>query len=76
MPNNEIEIQSLNEKLQDIAEKVDTELPEGTGFAILVFPLNIEGRLFYMSNSNRDDVAKAMQEWINKVNKDNFGKDI
>lgn len=76
MPDNKFEIQSLNEKLQDIAEKVKEELPKDTGFAILCFPFYTNGRLFYISNANRDDVAKVMKEWIDKVNQDNFGKDI
>lgn len=74
MPDNKFEIQSLGEKLQDIAEKVKEELPENTGFAILCFPFHTNGRLFYMSNADRNDVAKAMQEWIDEVNEDNFRK--
>lgn len=76
MPDNKFEIQSLNEKLQDIAEKVKEELPKDTGFAILCFPFYTNGRLFYISNANRDDVAKVMKEWISKVDEDNYGKDI
>lgn len=76
MPDNKFEIQSLNEKLQDIAEKVKEELPKNTGFAILCFPFYTNGRLFYISNANRDDVAKVMKEWISKVDEDNYGKDI
>ena len=77
MPNDYFEIQSLDDKLREIARNVDKELPNNTGFAILIFPFNIKnGDVSYISNADRNDVANAMKEWISKVDEDNYGKDI
>ena len=62
-----------------LANMIDNQLPEGYGFCLLLFPFNEnskDNRMQYISNANRDDIAKAMKEWIDKVDQDNFGKDI
>jgi hypothetical protein len=61
-------------KLQGIAKKVDAELPEGFGFVVLAFKFNEKGQLMYVSNADRADVVKAMEEWIIKTAK-NYGND-
>lgn len=61
-------------KLQRIAKKVDAELPEGFGFVVLAFKFNEKGQLMYVSNADRADVVKAMEEWIIKTAK-NYGND-
>lgn len=61
-------------KLQGIAKKVDAELPEGFGFVVLAFKFNEKGQLMYVSNADRADVVKAMEEWIIKTEK-NYGND-
>lgn len=59
-----------------IAKKVDDELPEGFGFCVLVFPFGKteDGQMMYISNADRLDIVKAMEEWIEKT-KDIFGND-
>lgn len=53
------------EALRNVGRKIKDEiLPEGYGFALLVFPFNEEGGMFYMSNAQRGDMIKAMEEWI------------
>lgn len=61
-------------KLQGIAKKVDAELPEGFGFVVFAFKFNEKGQLMYVSNADRADVVKAMEEWIIKTAK-NYGND-
>lgn len=61
-------------KLQGIAKKVAAELPEGFGFVVLAFKFNEKGQLMYVSNADRADVVKAMEEWIIKTAK-NYGND-
>ena len=61
-------------KLQGIAKKVEADLPEDFGFVVLAFKFNEEGQLMYVSNANRADVVKAMEEWIIKTKK-NYGND-
>ncbi len=68
----------VKSKLQKIARKVDNELPEDFGFIVLTFKFNEKpdtAQMMYVSNANRDDVVKAMDEFIQKT-KGNYGNDI
>lgn len=65
------------EKAEELAKIIDNNLPTDMGFCLLVFPFNKQGKMQYISNGNRQDVANAMLEWLCKVNNDGkFGKDI
>lgn len=79
MPINEAAEKELIEKMTEIMKKagvkVKEELPEGLGFALLAFPFNEKGRLFYISNAERNDIVNVMKEWIERT-ENNFGKDI
>lgn len=73
----ENEEEYIKGKLQNIAQNIDKELPEGFGFALLTFKFNAEpdtSDLMYVSNANRQDIVKAMKEWIEKT-ENNFGND-
>lgn len=60
-----------------LANMVGNALPEGYGFCLLLFSFgDTEDKLQYISNANRDDIVKAMKEWISKVDNDNYGKDV
>ena len=63
-------------KMQKIARKVDEELPNGYGFVVLTFNFGegIDNEMMYVSNANRQDIVKAMKEWIEKT-ENNFGND-
>lgn len=66
----------VKSKMQKIAKKVDEELPNGYGFVVLAFNFG-EGKdneMMYVSNANRQDIVKAMKEWIKKI-EENFGND-
>ncbi len=66
----------VKNKMQKIAKKVDEELPEGYGFVVLTFNFGKgkDNEMMYVSNANRQDIVKAMKEWINKTEND-FGND-
>lgn len=67
----------VKSKLQEIARKVDNELPEDFGFIVLTFKFNAKpdtAQMMYVSNANREDVVKAMEEFIQKT-KSNYGND-
>lgn len=66
----------IDNKMQNICKYIDNELPDNCGFILLSYEFNREGRLIYASNTNRDDAANIMKEWLDKVNKENYGKDI
>lgn len=66
--------------LQAIAKDIKEKLPENMGFALLAYEFgDIDDRkMMYISNSNREDVLKAMLEFVDKnLNEPKmFGKDV
>lgn len=72
--------EQANNILQDIMKDIKKKLPEGMGFTLLAYEFgDKEGRrMLYASNSNREDVMKAMLEFIDKnLNNPNmYGKDV
>ena len=77
MKEKEVEVKN---KLQDLAKYIKSQLPEGMGFTLLAYEFgDIEGnKMLYVSNSNREDVIKAMVEFVSKNIKDEnmYGKDV
>lgn len=70
--------QLANDMLQEIAKDIAKKLPKDFGFCLLAYEFGDddgERKMLYVSNGNREDVAKAMTEWTNKVNNDTYGKD-
>lgn len=69
-----------NDMLQEIVREIDAKLPEGMGFALLAYEFEDKNgrRMLYASNSNREDVLKAMLEFVNKNLNDPkmYGKDV
>ena len=69
-----------NDVLQEIMNDIKKKLPEGMGFTLLAYEFgDKEGRrMLYASNSNREDVLKAMLEFVDKNLNDPkiFGKDV
>lgn len=64
--------------LEKLATLISEKLPAGYGFCLLTFPFYREGdeRLQYVSSGRRDDIVNVMEEWIEKVRNENFGKDV
>lgn len=65
------------QRMQQIAKKVKEELPEGFGSVVLAFEFDAApntAQMMYVSNANRDDVEKAMEEWIEKT-RNSYGND-
>ena len=72
--------EKTNAIMQDIAKEISQKLPEGMGFALLTYAFGEvdNKKMLYVSNSNREDVLKAMLEFVNKNlnNPEMFGKDV
>ena len=72
--------QQVSDTLQDIAKDISNKLPEKMGFALLAYEFgdNEGRRMLYASNSNREDVMKAMLEFVDKNLNDPkmYGKDV
>lgn len=64
----------VKSKMQNIAKKVNDELPTGFGFVVLSFVFGNPGQMMYVSNANREDIVQAMKEWIEKT-ENNYGND-
>ena len=41
-------------------------MPKKTGFALFVFDFNDKTRVNYISNADRDDMAEALREWLER----------
>lgn len=65
-------MEELNEQvefaLRETAEFIKStgRLPKGMGFVLLMFDFGDKGNMFYISDAQRDDVLKSMQEFIDK----------
>lgn len=59
--------EDLNEILNMFGMILEKMLPENYGFTLLTYPHNEARRLYYVSNSQREDVIKAMKEFIEKT---------
>jgi hypothetical protein len=72
--------QEANDALQSIAKDIKEKLPENMGFALLAYEFGEaeDKRMLYVSNSNREDVMRAMVEFLDKNINDPkmFGKDV
>ena len=72
--------QEVNDMLQEIMQEIKNKLPEGMGFTLLAYEFGDKDgrRMLYASNSNREDVMKAMLEFVDKNLNDPkmFGKDV
>lgn len=59
-------------RMQEIAKTVDSMIPEGFGFAIMVFEFDeteaeYSGKeMHWISNADRNDMVRAMQEFISR----------
>lgn len=50
--------------MQKLAKLVNEQLPVGWGFVVLAFSFGADGRMNYVANANRQDVVRAMYEFI------------
>lgn len=58
------EDERVRSKLQKIAHYVQDQFPKGWGFVVLAFPFGAGGRMNYVANAQREDVVRAMYEFI------------
>ena len=72
--------QQVKGALQDISNEIKNKLPEGMGFALLAYEFGDDKnrKMLYVSNSNREDVLKAMLEFVDKNLNDSetYGRDV
>jgi len=54
----------IKEKLNDLGRLLKRQMPEGWGFALLMFTYGEQGSMAYLSSAPREDMLKAMQEFM------------
>lgn len=52
-------------EMRQLAKKISKEIP-GLGFALLIFEFNKPGMSNYISNAQREDMIKAMEETLKR----------
>jgi len=53
-------------KLKYIGDLLQSTMPKGFGFALLIFSWGKGGSMFYASNAERKELMEAMREFIQK----------
>lgn len=61
------DLKELEEIARKLGRAIGGGLPEGVGFALLLFDFGKDGNLTWISNAQRDDMLKALQEFMQKV---------
>jgi hypothetical protein len=64
-PRYEIDIPEIKALLLGVASYLHENCPKGFGFALQLFEFKGEA-FFYFSNANREDMIKALREFINR----------
>jgi hypothetical protein len=55
------------EKLRALWARLAPMLPPGIGVALFLFDFGDTGGLAYVSNAQRDDMVRVIEEWLAKV---------
>lgn len=62
----EVRSEEAEKALREIGEYIKGMVPAGMGFSLLLFDYGPDGSMFYMSSAKREDMIKAMKEFISK----------
>lgn len=62
----EVRDEKAEAMLKEIGQILKVACPSGYGFSLLVFSFGEGGNMFYTSNAQREDMIRAMQEFIQK----------
>jgi predicted hydrocarbon binding protein len=56
----------IKDTLRDMGRTIGKALPKGWGFTLLIYTFGEGGTMTYISNAQREDMLKAMQEFLQK----------
>lgn len=64
----EVRNPEAEEELKEIGRAIKEQMPEGFGFALLIFSYKgaPDGSMFYMSSAERSTMIAALREFIQK----------
>ena len=63
------ELLKLEALARDIGRDIGNRLPQGIGFAVLVFEFGTNGLLTWISNAQRADMVKSLRECADNLDK-------
>jgi rubrerythrin len=63
----ERETEQMKGKMRGLAKMVDKEIPFGWGFVVMAFATGADARMLYASNCKREDVVRALYEFIERT---------
>lgn len=67
--NFEVKNAQVQKALRELGQDLKEKMPEGMGFTLLMFDYGENGAMFYLSSAQREDMIKAMKEFIIKNEK-------
>lgn len=67
----EVHDPEIEARLKEIGRRLKDAMPEGYGFNLMIFSYGEGGAMFYLSSAQREDMIKAMKEFIAKYDKEN-----
>jgi hypothetical protein len=60
----EVRNPQIESDLKKIGKTIADVLPDGWGFTLFIFSFGEDGNTFYLSNAKREDMLKALVEFI------------
>ena len=65
-PNHDYQVRHAGAEraLREIGDKLKGSVPPGFGFGLFIFEFGEHGSMFWLSNAQRQDMIKALREWI------------
>jgi hypothetical protein len=63
----EAELAELEARARKLAHAIGNGLPKGVGFVVWLFEFGKDGWATYVSNAQRDDMIKALEELLTKL---------
>lgn len=68
--NYEVHNEEIKTLLKEEGKAFAMRMPKGWGFTLFMFDLNTsDGSMFYISSAQREDMIKALEEFIEKQKK-------
>lgn len=56
--------EDVRRTMNDLGRSIGKALPPGWGFGLFIFTYGEGGTMTWLSNAQRDDMVKALQEWM------------
>lgn len=57
----------LEQQAREIGVQIGEACPAGVGYALLVFDFGDDGNLAYVSNANRADMIRALEDLVKRL---------